>query len=455
MPLVIGGVASGSGKTSISLAIAAGLRKKGCEISCFKAGPDYLDPMYLELASGRPCYNLDPWMSSPEHVLDLVSRTRGYSLLEGVMGFYDGPDVSSSQGSTAYLASILESPVFLTAGSKAMARSFAALVQGFVDFEGYGQNIKGIIANGCGSTRHSDILSKALESARLPPLVGAFPQGAFPELSFRHLGLKVPDQNILSRETIESFAQAAEKYLNLDLMLSILQESQFPKKVWAEQIESSGGTRVKIGVARDKAFNFYYQANLDVLESCGCEIIPFSPIKDKKIPHGVKMLYFGGGYPELYAYELSQNRSMLRDVSGFIASRKPVYAECGGLVYLCRDLKILNGQVFSMVGALPFRSSMLARRKSLGYAQLNIVNDCVLGRAGDYLRGHEFHYSEINPADDGCDWQNVYQVMDARGNPRETLGIMKGSVLASYVHVYFGHRPETGQWIVDWVLNSN
>ncbi|RQD67173.1 MAG: cobyrinate a,c-diamide synthase [Desulfonatronovibrio sp. MSAO_Bac4] len=453
MPLVIGGVASGSGKTSISLAIAAGLRKKGCEISCFKAGPDYLDPMYLELASGRPCYNLDPWMSSPEHVLDLVSRTRGYSLLEGVMGFYDGPDVSSSQGSTAYLASILESPVFLTAGSKAMARSFAALVQGFVDFEGYGQNIKGIIANGCGSTRHSDILSKALESARLPPLVGAFPQGAFPELSSRHLGLKVPDQSILSSKTIESFAEAAEKYLDLEQVLGILQKSQPNNPGQTEK--SRVDTKVKIGVARDRAFNFYYQANLDILEGCGCEIIPFSPVKDKKIPQGVQMLYFGGGYPELYAYELSQNRSMLRDISDFITSRKPVYAECGGLVYLCRDLKILNGQVFSMVGALPFRSTMLARRKSLGYAQLNLMQDCVLGKSGEYLRGHEFHYSEISPMNETCDWQSVYQVKDARGNPRETLGIMKGSVLASYVHVYFGHRPETGQWLVDWVLNSN
>lgn len=453
MPLVIGGVASGSGKTSISLALTAALRKKGCEISCFKAGPDYLDPMYLELASGKPCYNLDPWMSSSEHVLDLVSRARGYSLLEGVMGFYDGPDVSSSQGSTAHLASILDSPVFLAAGSKAMARSFGALVQGFVDFEGYGQNIKGIIANGCGSTRHSDLLSKTLESAGLPPLVGAFPQGAFPELSSRHLGLKVPDQSILSRKTIEFFAQAAEKYLDLEQVLDILQESQPYNPGQAEK--SRVKTRVKIGVARDRAFNFYYQANLDILEGCGCEIIPFSPIKDKKIPQGVQMLYFGGGYPELYAYELSQNRSMLRDVSDFIASRRPVYAECGGLVYLCRDLKILNGQVFPMAGALPFRSTMLARRKSLGYAQLNLTQDCVLGKSGAYLRGHEFHYSEISPVNETCGWQSVYQVKDARGNSRETLGIMKGSVLASYVHVYFGHRPETGQWLVDWVLNSN
>ncbi|MFN2343230.1 MAG: cobyrinate a,c-diamide synthase [Desulfonatronovibrio sp.] len=453
MPLVIAGVASGSGKTSISLALSAGLGKKGCEISCFKAGPDYLDPMYLELASGKPCYNLDPWMSSPEHVIDLVSSAQGYSLLEGVMGFYDGPDVSSSQGSTAHLASLLDSPVLLTVGSRAMARSFAALVKGFIDFDGYGRNIKGIIANGCGSERHAGILSRALESSGLPPLLGAFPQGAFPELPFRHLGLKVPDQNILSSETIESFAQAAEKYLNMEQVLNILQKSQSYNPGQTE--ESFIEPRVKIGVAKDRAFNFYYQANLNILEGSGCEIIPFSPINDKKIPQEVQMLYFGGGYPELYAYELSQNRSMLRDVSDFIASGKPVYAECGGLVYLCRDLKILNGQVFSMVGALPFRSTMLARRKSLGYAQLKLEQDCILGKSGENLRGHEFHYSEINPVEDGGDWQSIYEVRDARGNARETLGIIKGSVLASYVHVYFGHRPETGQWIVDWVLNSN
>jgi cobyrinic acid a,c-diamide synthase len=449
LSIVLGGVASGVGKTSVCLALAAGLGSKGVRVRGFKAGPDYLDPMYMELVTGRTCYNLDPWMSSREHVLELVSRSPGLCLVEGVMGYYDGTDVSSSFGSTAHLAGLLDSPVLLVANAGAMARSFGALVEGFVNFEKSGHKIAGVIANGCGAGRHAEILFLALESSGLPPLVGAVPSGAFSKIASRHLGLEVPHRDELGENLIGSFVTAAEKYLDLDKIVSFAEEGEgfFPS---AGPVET-GPVRITIGVARDRAFNFYYQANLDILEKAGAELVYFSPIRDKNIPQGVSMLYLGGGYPELYAYELSQNKSLHRDVLSFVRSGGHVYAECGGLVYLSRELKVLNGQVFPMTGVLPFRASMLPTRKSLGYVEVNFLKDCLLGATGHAVRGHEYHYSEIEPVEGGQDWENIYQVSDSRGMARETLGISAGNVLASYAHVYFGHRADVAERIVRWV----
>ena len=450
MRIILGGTASGAGKTSVCLALAAGLGNRGLRVSGFKAGPDYLDPMYMMLVTGRTCYNLDPWMSSPEHVRDLISGSSGLALVEGVMGYYDGAHVSDSYGSTAHLAGLIDSPVILVANARAMARSFGALVSGFVGFEQAGLRIRGIIANGCGSRRHADILSRALESSGLPPLVGAVPSEGFPALTSRHLGLEVPQRQELDENLIDSFALAAVNYLDLDKIISLAGEQAGPEPPACP--EPGGAVKVRIVVARDQAFNFYYQANLDILEKAGAELVYFSPIKDKKIPDGAHMLYLGGGYPELYAYELSQNKSLRREILNFVRSGGHVFAECGGLVYLCRDLKVLNGQVFPMIGALPFKASMLSRRKSLGYVQVAFSRDCMLGSAGRDIRGHEFHYSEIEPANGEQDWKNIYRVTDSRGGFRDTQGISSGNVLASYAHIYFGHRLDVAERIVDWVM---
>lgn len=448
MVIVLGGTASNTGKTSVCLALAAGLTARGIKVRGFKAGPDYLDPMYLELVTGEACYNLDPWMSSQEHVLELVSRSPGLALVEGVMGYYDGAYASASHGSTAHLADILDSPVILVANAQAMARSFGALVSGFINFEQSGRRIKGIIANGCGSSRHADLLSMSLESAGLPPLLGVLPAGALPGLASRHLGLAVPRAQELKDDFIPLYTAAAEKYLDLDRIISLAGELNTAGPMAVSQ--QGSGAKARIGVARDNAFNFYYRANLDVLEQAGAELAFFSPIRDKQIPDGVQMLYLGGGYPELYAYELSQNKSMRRDILNFVRTGGYVYAECGGLIYLCRDLRVINGQVFPMTGAVPFRASMLPRRKSLGYTQVTFGRDCLLGARGESIKGHEFHYSEITPADKSNSWENIYEVVDSRARSKESPGISLRNILASYVHVYFGHRIETAKRIIQW-----
>ncbi|WP_051617074.1 cobyrinate a,c-diamide synthase [Desulfonatronovibrio hydrogenovorans] len=452
MKLIVGAVASGTGKTSVCLALAAGLIKKGIQVNGFKVGPDYIDPMYMELVTGKTCYNLDPWMSSQEHVQELVSGLPGLSLIEGVMGYYDGPDISSSTGSTAHLTGILGSPAVLVVDARAMARSFGALVRGFVDFEDLGKNIKAIIANGCGSQRHADLLAKALNGSGLPPLVGAIPKKALPELASRHLGLQTPDSREVDPDIEDLFARAAEQYLDLDGIISLAGQTSDPGLIPGFRFqEQSGQKKIRVAVARDRAFNFYYQANLDVLVRAGADLIQFSPTKDRHLPQDIQMIYFGGGYPELYAYELSQNKSLRKDILSYAGSGGHIYAECGGLVYLCRDLKILNGQVFPMAGVLPFRASMLGRRKSLGYVRVSFENDCLLGDKGAEIRGHEYHYSEIEPIKPGQKWKNVYQVENSRQEPKDTLGISLGNVLASYVHVYFGHRPDVAQRIVEWI----
>lgn len=446
MGIIIGGTSSGTGKTSVSLAIAAGLKDKSLNVTGFKAGPDYLDPMYMELVSRHPCFNLDPWMSSQDHVLELVSQTSGLALVEGVMGFYDGAQAISSLGSTAHLTSILNLPALLVTPAKAMARSFAALIHGFVSYENEGRNIKGIIANNCGSPRHADILARALESSGLPPLAGAVPDKAFPELSSRHLGLEVPDSLDFKQKITQPFAAAASKYLDMGFIQNLVNTpGQSPKIVPSLSIHES---RVRIGIARDNAFNFYYQANLEALQQAGAELVYFSPIRDKNIPDNTGLLYFGGGYPELFAYELSQNSSMRKSITRYIKSGGQIYAECGGLVYLCSDLKTLNGQIFPMVGALPFRSKMLTKRQSLGYVEVTFTSDCILGEQGQSIRGHEYHYSDIEPGSGSNGWENIYSVFNARGEAKNTLGIKKDNILASYAHVYFGHRPDVARRIV-------
>ncbi|MFP4108285.1 MAG: cobyrinate a,c-diamide synthase [Desulfonatronovibrio sp.] len=449
MRLILGGTASGAGKTSVCLALAAGLGKKGVQFRGFKAGPDYLDPKYMEIITGRTCYNLDPWMSSEEHVRELIAASAGIALIEGVMGYYDGADVSDSSGSTAHLAEILNSPVILVANARAMARSFGALIKGFVEFEKAGLRIKGVIANNCGSSRHIDMLSRVLESTGLPPLAGGIPSRGLPELGSRHLGLKVPDKEELNSSVYDSFALAAENYLDLDMIITLAGEEKEQQQVQVQGPARPG--RVRIAVARDKAFNFYYQANLDILEKAGAELVYFSPVTDKRIPEEAGMLYLGGGYPELYAYELSQNRALRRDILNYIQSGGHVYAECGGLIYLCRDLKVSGGQVFPMTGALPFKASMLSRRKSLGYVQISFLEDCLLGDKDQTIRGHEYHYSQIDQVEKEEGWKNIYQVVNHRREPRDTLGIKTGNILAGYAHVYFGHRPEVAERIVQWI----
>ena len=476
--LVIAGTSSGVGKTSFTLALARALSRRGLKVQTFKVGPDFLDPTYLALASGRPCYNLDGWMAGPDHCRRLFARAAAdadCALIEGVMGLFDGADAAGSEGSTAEIARWLDAPVLLVANVHGMGRSFAALVRGFATFEP-GLRFAGAVANCCGSERHAAWLSDSLRAAGLPPLLGAIPRGAFPELASRHLGLVTADRGQLPESLLDALADALERHCPTGALFPGMrlkgtraevppaceerretgdprQMSLFPETDAAEAsgpaAASAAGKpesapprgRLRIGVARDAAFHFYYQDLFDDLTAAGCDLLFFSPLADGRLPEGLSGLYLGGGYPELHAPELSANGAMLAAIRAYAASGRPLYAECGGLMYLSRGIEAA-GRFTPLVGLLPARTRMLPGRKALGYVEVVLSEDSLWGRRGEVLRGHEFHYSALidDPASDPA-WRKVYTLRRRRTAAAEAEGYQNGAILASYLHLHYASRP--------------
>ncbi len=450
--IIIAGTQSGTGKTSLSLALVASLRRRGLRIQTFKIGPDFLDPSYLAVASGRPCYNLDGWMTRKEYVLELFGRATqdaDIAVIEGVMGLFDGSDPESSEGSTAEMARWLDAPVFLVVNVHGMARSLSAVVKGCVEFE-RGVKIAGIIANHGGSDHHKDWLTQSLKSASLPPLLGAIPRGAFPTLPSRHLGLTTADPQSLPPKILEELADVFENNLSLDAVMEIAKNAS-PLSIAGPGREANPRLkRVSIGVAYDRAFHFYYPDNLDELKRRGCNLILFSPLQDTKLPEGIDALYFGGGYPEEYAERLSENREMQEAVCQFARRGRPLYAECGGLMYLTQGIETTHGKRYPMVGLLPVWSRMLNRLKSLGYVEVTLTSNSLWGENGAVLRGHEFHYSELTgPLLDDPLWTPIYRIKRRRSGNIFVEGFQQNNVLASYVHLHWASQPRNVETFID------
>jgi cobyrinic acid a,c-diamide synthase len=450
--IIIAGTQSGTGKTSLSLALVASLRRRGLRIQTFKIGPDFLDPSYLTLASGRPCYNLDGWMTRKKYVLELFGRTTkdaDLAVIEGVMGLFDGSDPENSEGSTAEMVRWLDAPVLLIVNVHGMARSLSAVVKGCVEFE-RGLKIAGIIANHSGSDHHKDWLTQSLKSASLPPLLGAIPRGAFPTLPSRHLGLITADSQSLPPKILEELADVLEKNLSVDAVMEVAKGSSPLPVEGSEREEDPHPKRVSIGVAYDRAFHFYYPDNLDELRLRGCDLILFSPLQDTKLPEGIDALYFGGGYPEEYAERLSENREMQEAVRQFARRGLPLYAECGGLMYLTRGIETTHEKRYPMVGLLPVWSRMLNRLKSLGYVEITLTNNSLWGKRGAVLRGHEFHYSELigSPLDDPR-WTQVYRIKRRRLGKTFSEGFQQNDILASYAHLHWASQPRNVETFIN------
>jgi cobyrinic acid a,c-diamide synthase len=444
--LVIAGTQSGSGKTSLTLALTRALTRRGLRVQTFKSGPDFLDPTYLALVSGRSCYNLDGWMAGRDHVRSLFERTAAdadVALVEGVMGLFDGADTESDEGSTAEIARWLDAPVLLVANVHGMGRSIAALVKGFTSFAA-DLRFAGVVANHCGSERHAAWLADSLRAAGLPPLAGAIPRGAFPELAHRHLGLVTADRGQLPEALLDGLAAALERHLSLEKLFPELPGRTGPPPVPpypAEKRKPAPPVRCRIGVARDAAFHFYYQALFDALAAAGCDPVFFSPLSDRRLPDGISGLYLGGGYPEAHAEALAANGEMLAAIRAFAGTGRPLYAECGGLMYLSEGL-IADGRLHPFLGILPARTRMLAGKRALGYIEVTLTADSLWGRSEEVFRGHEFHYSELigDPAADPA-WRRVYALRRRRSEALETEGFQKGAILASYTHLYYAARP--------------
>jgi len=450
--IIIAGTQSGTGKTSLSLALVASLRRRGLRIQTFKIGPDFLDPSYLTLASGRPCYNLDGWMTRKEYVLELFHRTTkdaDIAVIEGVMGLFDGSDPGNSEGSTAEMARWLDAPVLLVVNVHGMARSLSAVVKGCVEFE-RDLKIAGVIANHSGSDHHKGWLTQSLKSASLPSLLGAIPRGAFPTLPSRHLGLITADPRNLPPKILEELADVLEQHLSVDAVMEIAKNASLLSITEPGREARPRPKRVSIGVAYDRAFHFYYPDNLDELKKRGCDLTLFSPLKDRKLPEDIDALYFGGGYPEEYAETLAENREMQEAVRQFAKRGLPLYAECGGLMYLTQGIETTQGKRYPMAGLLPVWSRMLNRLKSLGYVEVTLTNNSLWGESGAVLRGHEFHYSELaEPVQNDPLWTTVYRMKRRRSEEIFTEGFQQNNVLASYVHLHWASQPRNVETFIN------
>jgi cobyrinic acid a,c-diamide synthase len=456
---VIAGTGSGVGKTSLALGVARALARRGLRVQTFKVGPDFLDPTYLALASGRTCYNLDGWMTGRSYVRHLFARATAdadIAIIEGVMGMFDGASPSSLEGSTAEIALWLDAPVLLVAAVHGVARSLAAVVKGYAGLEP-SVRLAGVIANQAGSGKHRSGLRESLASAGLAPLLGAVPRGALAPLQSRHLGLVTASRQVLPQETIDQLADACEKHLDLAEVLRLAASGpavEGEEEPAMTPLRAAAPTAARIGLARDEAFHFYYPDNLDILRRCGAELIEFSPLRDSRLPPGIQGLYLGGGYPEVHAESLSANGSLLEEVRQFAAAGRCIYAECGGLMYLARAVTNLQQRRVPLAGVLPVETVMLDRLQSLGYVEVTPAAESPWCDGTDAqrprLRGHEFHYSRV-AADfsAAAGWRGAYTARRPGSGAEEAEGFCKGSIIASYVHLHFASCPRAARRLVE------
>ncbi|MGH7319091.1 MAG: cobyrinate a,c-diamide synthase [Candidatus Rokuibacteriota bacterium] len=434
--LVLAGTASGVGKTTVTLGLLEALRRRGVVVQPFKVGPDFIDPGLHEVAAGRRCYNLDGWMCGREHVLETVAHRAAdadLALVEGVMGCFDGVDGLSENGSTAQIAKWLGAPVVLVVDARAQSRSAAATVLGF---ERYDPDlpVAGVIFNRVGGDLHAQWLDEAVRAACQARPLGALRRDETIGLPERHLGLVTAVEGVLPAERRKRLAEVCETFVDLDALQRLAAPLDTPARLSGSR---ASAPLVRIGVARDPAFQFYYADNLDLLRAAGAELVFWSPLADHVLPD-VDGLYFGGGYPELHAAGLGANVGIRAAVRTFGESGRPIYAECGGLMYLADALEDLQGEPHAMVGLLPTTVRMRPRRLTLGYTEVHFTADTPIGVAGAIARGHEFHYSTIDPVPERV--PRAWRLERPRGESRSE-GYLIRQVLMSYVHLHFASNP--------------
>ena len=443
--LIIAGTNSGCGKTTVCLALMAWLTRQGYHVSPFKVGPDFIDPGHHTRITGNESRNLDGWMLDKAYNRKTFAKgTKGFdiSIVEGVMGLFDGFSGKDEAGSTAQMAKWLGLPIILVVNAQSMARSAAALVQGFENFDPE-LTFAGVIFNKIGSVNHLRYLKEAMEGNVRMPCLGGILRDQNIEIPERHLGLVTKDEHQLSGSDMDRLSNIIESSIDTEKLFKGIGKS-LKKNV--EKKEKN--TRVKIGVARDKAFCFYYQDNLDLLEKEGAELVYFSPVSDEKLPKGIQAIYLGGGYPEVFADSLAKNLTMLADIKKASLSGMPIYAECGGFMYLCRSITDHQDHYHKMSGCFPFETKMLKGRKALGYREITLSGDSIIGKKGWVVRGHEFHYSEIDNRPHQSEVKRMYTVSPRAGLNLVQEGYQKGNTLGSYIHLHFGSNPEVCSHLV-------
>ncbi|HSL05582.1 MAG TPA: cobyrinate a,c-diamide synthase [Nitrospiraceae bacterium] len=443
--LVIAGTHSGVGKTTVTLALLAALKVRGRQVQPFKAGPDFIDPSHHSAVTGRPSHNLDGWMLEEVVNRDIFTRAAvdaDISIIEGMMGLFDGSSPVSEIGSTAELAKQLDAPVFLVIDGSAMARSAAAMVSGYAKFDP-ALRVAGVLFNRVGSEGHYKLLKEAVERETDVVAVGYLRPDQAVTISDRHLGL-VTAMEQGTGELYGRLAKAAEETVDLDRIEGLARSSRELTAMVLQPVMRTQGRTVRIGVAQDLAFCFYYPDNLELLEREGAEVVKFSPMNDQVLPD-VDMLYLGGGYPELHGRQLSGNVTMRTAIRQFAERGGTIYAECGGMMYLTQSICDFDGTSHEMVGLFPAEAVMKKPCLTLGYRTLELSQDCILGASGITARGHEFHYSTLVPRG-SLDY--VCALRDAREESKGSDGLVVGNTLALYTHLHFASQPKIAKSLV-------
>lgn len=456
--IVISAISGGSGKTIISTGIISAFKAAGKQVSPFKKGPDYIDAGWLALAAGRPCYNLDTFLTPVDLVLTSFYSHSLYtdlSVIEGNRGLYDGIDLEGTT-STAELAKLLKTPVILCIDCTKSTRTIAAVVLGCIHFD-RNVDIKGVILNRVAGARHENILKRSIEYHTGVPILGSVPKlnrQSFPE---RHMGLIPTPEHKWAADSIAAAAEMAVKYIDLDkLAQTAFAAPGLPAEEIAEKISEKKDSdptidfkiKPRIGIISDSAFQFYYQDNIDALILAGAELVYTSPLSDKTIP-AVDALYIGGGFPETHAKELSENISFKEELKALAAKGLPIYAECGGLMYLGKEL-VLDGITYSMAGLLPVVFGFSEKPQAHGYTIVRVEEKNPYYEVGTEIRGHEFHYSSILKWD-GEEKDLAFRLKRGSGLINKKDGVVFRNILATYTHI---HALGTPSWAEAMIRNA-
>jgi cobyrinic acid a,c-diamide synthase len=447
--LVVAGTHSGAGKTTVASGLMAALTRAGHAVAPFKVGPDFIDPSYHRLATGRPGRNLDAYMSGPELIAPLLAHgaaTADLAIVEGVMGLFDGASGSGELASTAQVAKLLRAPVVLVVDASAMARSVAAIVHGFATFDA-DLALGGVVLNRVASDWHEELLRAAIAPTGIP-IVGVLRRDAALAVPERHLGL-VPavEREAHARRTIDALAETVRAGIDMEALVALARSAPPLDGVapWSPEPQDDPGDDdgaplrdARIAVAGGPAFSFHYAENHELLAAAGAELVPFDPLADEELPPRCGALLLAGGFPEVFGAELSENWALRAEVAAFARRGRPIVAECGGLLYLATEL---DGR--PMCDVVPARAWM-GERLSLGYREATAASDHPAWPAGTVARGHEFHYSSVDPAADDAApaW-----TLRARGRER-TEGFVLGGVHASYLHTHWAATPEVATRLV-------
>lgn len=445
--IIISATHRSSGKTTIGIGLCRALSRRGLKIQPFKKGPDYIDPMWLSASAGKACYNLDFFLMGEQRLTTAfqqqASQSADLSIIEGNMGFYDGVDIQGKD-STAYLAKLLKTPAILVIDASRMTRGIAPLILGYQQFEP-DNLLRGIILNKIASFRHEAKLKSAIRHYCSLEVLGAIPRLDKIEIKERHLGLIPIKEELRLMSVIESIANVIERYVDLNSVINLAKSAPPLPEINKETNQIPSST-IRLGIAKDQIFTFYYKENLDALSKAGAKLIPFNTLTDAHLPQ-VDGLYFGGGFPEIFLENLSANETLRRDILNSIEKGMPVYAECGGLMYLARSISY-SGITKEMVGAIPCDVKIFERPQGHGYVILQQTDKNRWFQFDQEIKGHEFHYSQIVNTG-GLNF--AYKIIRGKGVDGKHDGIIYKNVLASYTHLHSVGLPKWAYQLVGFV----